>query len=67
MGLFVDNIVLTLVHSLQQIYNTNAREKKKQNWSGFPFPPPGPRDLPDPGIKPKSFMSPALSGGVLYH
>ena len=25
------------------------------------LPPPG--DLPDPGIKPASFMSPALAGG----
>ena len=29
--------------------------------SGLPCPPPG--DLPDPGIKPMSLMSPALSGG----
>ena len=29
-------------------------------WSGLPFPPPG--DLPDPGIKPMSFVSPALAG-----
>ena len=30
-------------------------------WSGLPCPPP--RDLPDPGIKPTSLMSPALVGG----
>ena len=30
-------------------------------WRGLPFPPPG--DLPDPGIKPASLMSPALAGG----
>ena len=30
-------------------------------WSGLPSPPP--RDLPDPGIKPMSLMSPALAGG----
>ena len=30
-------------------------------WSGLPCPPPG--DLPDPGIKPESLMSPALAGG----
>ena len=29
-------------------------------WSGLPFPTPG--DLPDPGIKPTSLMSPALAG-----
>ena len=28
-------------------------------WSGFSCPPPG--DLPDPGIEPKSLMSPALA------
>ena len=28
-------------------------------WSGFPCPPPG--DLPDPGIKPVSLLSPALA------
>ena len=30
-------------------------------WSGLPFPPPG--DLPDPGIKLMSLMSPAFAGG----
>ena len=29
--------------------------------SGLPCPPPG--DLPDPGIKPTSLMSPALASG----
>jgi len=29
-------------------------------WSGFPCPPPG--DLPHPGIKPASLMSPPLAG-----
>ena len=35
---------------------------RQKYWSGLPCPPPG--DLPDPGIKPTSRMSPAL---VLYH
>ena len=30
-------------------------------WIGLPCPPPG--DLPNPGIEPMSFMSPALEGG----
>ena len=34
---------------------------RQEYWRGFPFPPPG--DLPDPGIKPMSFKSPALGGG----
>ena len=33
---------------------------RKEYWSGLPIPPPG--DLPDPGIKPVSFSSPALRG-----
>ena len=32
----------------------------QEYWSGLPCPPP--RDLPDPGIKPASLMSPALAG-----
>ena len=34
---------------------------RKVYWSGLPFPPPG--TLPDPGIQPVSFTSPALGGG----
>ena len=34
----------------------------RQNYrSGLPCPPPG--DLPGPGVKPVSLMSPALAGG----
>ena len=33
---------------------------RKEYWSGLPFPSPG--DLPNPGIKPRSLMSPALAG-----
>ena len=36
---------------------------RQEYWSGFPFPPPG--DLPDPGIKPASPVSPAVAGGFL--
>ena len=34
---------------------------RQEYWSGLPWPPPG--DLPHPGIKPMSLMSPALAGG----
>ena len=34
---------------------------RQEYWSGLPFPSPG--DLPDPGIKPASLVSPALAGG----
>ena len=33
---------------------------RQEHWSGLPFSPP--RDLSDPGIKPTSFISPALAG-----
>ena len=35
---------------------------RQEYWSGLPFPPPG--DLPDPGIKSASPVSPTLAGGV---
>ena len=34
----------------------------QEYWSGLPCPSPG--DLPDPGIKFVSLMSPALAGGI---
>ena len=34
---------------------------RQEYWSGLPFPTPG--DLPDPGIKPASPVSPALASG----
>ena len=33
----------------------------QEYWSGLPRPPPG--DPPDPGIQPKSFMSPDWQAG----
>ena len=36
---------------------------RQEYWSGFPFPPPG--DLPDPGIRPVSPVSPALQADSL--
>ena len=36
---------------------------RQEYWSGLPFPPP--EDLPNPGIKPASLVSPALAGGSL--
>ena len=37
-------------------------EVRRQEYrNGLPFPTPG--DLPDPGIEPKSPVSPALAGG----
>ena len=34
---------------------------RQEYWSGLPFPSPG--DLPDPGIKLASLVSPALADG----
>ena len=34
---------------------------RQESWSGLPCPPLG--DLPEAGIEPVSFMSPALAGG----
>ena len=34
---------------------------RQEHWSGLPFPPP--EGLPNPGIEPKSPVSPALAGG----
>ena len=33
---------------------------RQEYWSGLPCPPPG--DIPNPGIKPVSLMSPAMAG-----
>ena len=36
---------------------------RQEYWNGLPFPPPG--DLPDPGIEPAIFASPALQADSL--
>ena len=41
----------------------SMRFPKQEYWSGLPFPPPG--DLPNPGIKPKSPVSPELQADSL--
>ena len=33
---------------------------RQEHWCGLPFPSPG--DLPNPGVKPASLVSPALAG-----
>ena len=38
----------------------SMRFSRQEHWSGLLFPSPG--DLPDPGTKPMSLMSPALAG-----
>ena len=34
---------------------------RQEFWSGLPYPPPW--ELPDPGIKPVSLLTPALTEG----
>ena len=36
---------------------------RQEYWSGLPCSPPG--DLPDPGVKPTSLVSPACADGSL--
>ena len=49
--------VYTHIH---HILNVNLPlKKKKQYWSGLPFPTPG--NLPDPGIEPTALATPALA------
>ena len=36
---------------------------RQESWSGLPFPPPG--DLPHPGIKPMSPVSPTLQANAV--
>ena len=59
--------VVTQVCWTLQPHGTVARQaplsmglSRQEYWSGLPFPPLG--DLPDPGIKPMSLVSPALAG-----
>ena len=66
-------VVSVCVHSRGQLSATPStvahqaplsRGFSRQEYcSGLPFPPP--RDLPNPGIKPMSLATPALTGGFL--
>ena len=42
------------------MYSLSMEFSRQGYWSGLPFP--SPEDLPDPGIKPESFVNPALAG-----
>ena len=43
--------------------NILLKVSRQEHWSGYLFPSPG--NLPDPGIKPESPVSPALQVGSL--
>ena len=56
-----DQSCLTLCNPMGLSGSSVHGMSRQECWSGLPFPTPG--DLPDPGIKPGSLVSPALAGG----
>ena len=52
---------LTLCEPMDHWVPLSMVFSRQEYWSRLPYPPP--RDLPDPGIKPMSLMSPALASG----
>ena len=57
---------LSLSDSLQPLQAPLSMESSRQEYQcGSQFPTPG--DLPDPGIKPTSFESPAFGRQILHH
>ena len=54
------SLVAQMVKHLSTMQETWSRQ---EYWNGLPCSPPG--DLPKPGIKPESPVSPALVGGFL--
>ena len=50
----------TLCHPVDCSLPLPKAFSRQEYWSGLPFPSPG--DLPDPGIKPASLMTLALTG-----
>ena len=51
----------TVAHQSMGILLWPLGFSRPEYWSGLPCPPPG--DLSNPGIKPKSLVSPALTDG----
>ena len=54
------NQIMTFLPSLAHQAPLSMGFSRQEYWSGLPCPPPG--ELPNPGIEPKSFMSPSLAG-----
>ena len=50
-----------LYATLWAVVPLSVRFSRQEYWDRLPSPPPG--DLPGPGIKPESLMSPELAGG----
>ena len=49
--------------TVAQLTSLSRGFSSQEYWSGLPFPPSG--DLPDPGIKPTSPVSPTLAVGFI--
>ena len=64
----IDTCMLSRVHLFATPWTVAQRVSlfmefsRQEYWSKLPFPPP--EDLPNPGIKPTSSASPALTGGL---
>ena len=61
-------LVVSCVRLLATLWTVDSRAlsvgfSRQEYWSGLPFP--SPRDLPNPGIKPVSPVSPALQADSL--
>ena len=56
-------VASVMSNSLQPygLYRLSMGFSRQEYWSGLPYPPPG--DVPDPGIKLTSFISPLLASG----
>ena len=50
-------------HGLAHQAPLSVEFSRQEYWSGLPFPPP--EDLPNPGIEPRSPVSPALEADSL--
>ena len=48
-------------YAIFQFYLPSTKSSRQEYWSRVPFPTP--KDLPNPGIKPRSLAYPALAGG----
>ena len=63
--MLVAQLCLTLCDTLWTVAHQvplSMEFSRQEYWNELPFPNPG--DLPDPGIEPRSLVSPALAGRI---
>ena len=71
LGVFVHEYVLSRVQLLATPWTVVPQAAlclgfpRQEYWIRLPFPSPW--DVPDPGIKPTSLLSPALADGFICH